>query len=247
MSSITTKVDTILKSEPVDTSLVKPQAIHNVKKGDVINYKWIRKKGNHYLMELLTPIQGRFNWYIYVNHVVPFALEENVVTVAQVEHIMRRRITPVQFKNLNECLRKFNITTPATIRHFLAQIGHESGGLRWMVELASGEAYEGRRDLGNTQPGDGRRFKGVDALQLTGRANYQAFANFMKDPNIMQGWEYVSRNYSFLPSGFWWYKNNMNALVNNGATVRQVTRRVNGGFNGLADREQYYKRALEVI
>lgn len=160
---------------------------------------------------------------------------------------MRRRITPVQFKNLNECLRKFNITTPATIRHFLAQIGHESGGLRWMVELASGEAYEGRRDLGNTQPGDGRRFKGVDALQLTGRANYQAFANFMKDPNIMQGWEYVSRNYSFLPSGFWWYKNNMNALVNSGATVRQVTRRVNGGFNGLADREQYYKRALEVI
>lgn len=87
----------------------------------------------------------------------------------------------------------------------------------------------------------------VDALQLTGRANYQAFANFMKDPNIMQGWEYVSSKYSFLPSGFWWYKNNMNALVNSGASVRQVTRRVNGGLNGLADREQYYKRALEVI
>jgi hypothetical protein len=160
VSSLTTKVDTILKSEPVDTSLIVPQAIHYVKKGDVIHYQWIRKKGNHYLMELLTPIQGRFNWYIYVNHVVPFMLEENVVTVAQVEHIMRRRITPVQFKNLNECLRRFYITTPATIRHFLAQIGHESGGLRWMVELASGEAYEGRRDLGNTQPGDGRRFKG---------------------------------------------------------------------------------------
>jgi putative chitinase len=69
------------------------------------------------------------------------------------------------------------ITTPLRQAHFLAQLGHESGELRYTEELASGDAYEGRRDLGNTVPGDGRRFKGRGLIQLTGRANYQAYGD----------------------------------------------------------------------
>lgn len=79
---------------------------------------------------------------------------------------------------LNKCLEQFDIITPARIRHFLSQTAHESGGGRWKQELASGSDYEGREDLGNTQPGDGPRFKGAGYIQLTGRANYQSFSDY---------------------------------------------------------------------
>lgn len=71
-----------------------------------------------------------------------------------------------------DCLKQCGCTTATRIAMWCAQIGHESGGLRWMEELADGGAYEGRADLGNTQPGDGRRFKGRGALMVTGRHNY---------------------------------------------------------------------------
>lgn len=149
-----------------------------------------------------------------------------------------------EIKELNDCLEKFKIVTPSRIRHFLSQTAHESGGGRWKQELASGSAYEGRRDLGNVQPGDGIRFKGAGYIQLTGRANYQDFANYIKDPKVMQGCSYVAENYPFTSAGFWWLNNNMNALCDKNPSVEQVTLRVNGGYNGLEDRRKYYNRCL---
>lgn len=152
-----------------------------------------------------------------------------------------------EIDEMNACLAQFNINTPSRICHFLSQTAHESGGGRYMKELASGEAYEYRSDLGNTEPGDGPRFKGAGYIQLTGRANYQDFCDYMKDPRIMKGVDYVSVTYPFTSAGFWWHNNRMNELVDGGAGVEDVTRRVNGGYNGLEDRKYYYNRCLQVV
>ena len=172
-----------------------------------------------------------------------------LVTMAQAAAVFTRSPSASQLADLNSCLRRFSINTPARIRHFLAQVGHESGGLRWMLELASGDAYEGRQDLGNTRTGDGRRFRGAGAIQLTGRYNYQRFADYIKDPDVMDGASYVSIRYPFTSAGFWWHLNAINAFVDQGASCRQVSAKVNGRdpANGLADREAYFARAVAAI
>jgi predicted chitinase len=172
-----------------------------------------------------------------------------LVTTTQATAVFTRSPSVSQLADLNSCLQRFSINTPARIRHFLAQVGHESGGLRWMLELASGKAYEGRQDLGNIRGGDGPRYKGAGAIQLTGRYNYQRFSDFIKDPDVMDGAAYVSTRYPFTSAGFWWHLNAINAFVDQGASCRQVSAKVNGRdpANGLDDREAYYARAVAVI
>ena len=172
-----------------------------------------------------------------------------IVTRQQAVSVYGRAITDKQFKDLNDCLHRFEINTLARIQHFLSQTAHESGGLRWMEELANGSAYERRRDLGNISPGDGRKFKGAGVIQLTGRYNYQKFADFIGNPKVMLGHTYVAQEYPFTSAGFWWKNNKMNALCDQGKTCRQISAKVNGRdpANGLPDRERYYKKACQVI
>lgn len=175
---------------------------------------------------------------------------EVLVTKAQLAHIWNcgeNLIQDSEVDEMNSGLSFFKINTPVRIRHFLSQISHESGGGRYKEELASGADYEGRSDLGNTQSGDGKRYKGAGYIQMTGRANYQAFANYIKDPKVMDGVSYVASKYPVTSAGFWWHSNNMNALCDSNPTVDQVTKRVNGGYNGLDDRKKYYARCCEVI
>ena len=251
MKFLTANRNTILKSHLIDSSEGLPQDFRSVliKSGQKVIYNQIIKtKKNHHLLEIKPPIEGRFNWYAFVKHFDD--PNPPVVRKDQVEGVFDRlndKITDFQFQKLDESLKRFDINTVQRVRHFLSQIAHESAGLRYMVEIHDGSNYEGRRDLGNTRPGDGRKFRGVDALQMTGRANYQAFANYIGDQRVMEGWRYVSEKYLFLPSGFWWENNKMNELCDRGATVEQVTRRVNGGTNGLAERKRYYERALRFI
>jgi putative chitinase len=134
------------------------------------------------------------------------------------------------------------ISLPLQQAHFLAQIAHESGELRYTEELASGEAYEGRRDLGNTQPGDGPRFKGRGLIQLTGRANYTNFKNdsgvdVVTNPSQIA----TDPNLAVWISCWFWQKHNLNGLAV-GNDVAPITRVVNGGYRGLAERQRYFDR-----
>lgn len=122
------------------------------------------------------------------------------------------------------------------LAHFLAQLVHESGSFRYMEELASGAAYEGRAVLGNTQPGDGVRYKGRGPIQITGRANYRAFGrkigvDIERHPEI-----------AAVPSiGLhlaleYWRNRDLNRWAD-ADDIETITRKINGGLNGLADRK----------
>jgi len=146
---------------------------------------------------------------------------------------------------LTAALEKYQIQTPLRMAHFFAQIGHESGELRWTSEFASGDSYEGREDLGNTQPGDGRRFKGRGLIQITGRANYVAFgkvvgSDFTSDASAAL---LASDPQLAVEASCWfWKEHGLNELADHD-NIEAVTRRVNGGLNGLAQRTALLARS----
>lgn len=158
------------------------------------------------------------------------------------------RITDTMLADLNSCLTKFEINTPARIRHFISQCAHESACGYYMVEEASGSAYEYRSDLGNVNDGDGVLYKGGGYIQTTGRTNYQNFADYIGDQQVMTGGaKYLGANYPWSSAGYWWYRNSMNALCDSGADCTAVTKRVNGGTNGLSERQRYYDLCCNIF
>lgn len=155
------------------------------------------------------------------------------------------KVTNELIEDLNRTLVEFNITTSERIRHFLSQATKECDRGDGITEYASGRDYEFRSDLGNKYEGDGPKYKGAGAIHLTGRANYRKFADFTGDPRVMEGNYYVAANYPWRSAGFFWETNGLNELVDRGASVAQVTQIVNGGDNGLADRQLFYDRAVQ--
>src|SRR3989338_8416626 len=148
--------------------------------------------------------------------------------------------------HLNEAMRAANIDTPARQAAFLAQLGHESGNLKWFREFASGKAYEGRKDLGNTQVGDGVRFKGRGPIQITGRANYRAAGKALgvdleKNPLLAEKPEVA-----FKTAAWFWNSRKLNQYADKKSqdAFDTITKRINGGYNGKADRDQKYRAAL---
>lgn len=118
----------------------------------------------------------------------------------------------------------------------MAQLAHESGNFRYMEEIASGRAYEGRKDLGNTEKGDGTRYKGRGPIQLTGRANYRKYGlalgiDFENNPEIV-----ALPSIGMLVACKYWDDNGLNELADKD-DINLITRRINGGFNGLDDRK----------
>lgn len=141
---------------------------------------------------------------------------------------------------------KYEINTPVRQAAFLAQLAHESGSLKYVRELASGEAYEGRKDLGNNQAGDGVRFKGRGLIQITGRSNYEALSvalnfDFIKEPEKLE-----LPGAAALSAGWFWNKNKLNIIADSG-DFKKLTKRINGGFNGLKDRAEHWYRCQKAL
>tara|TARA_R110001606_G_scaffold101096_1_gene222065 strand:+ start:2366 stop:3220 length:855 start_codon:yes stop_codon:yes gene_type:complete len=161
-------------------------------------------------------------------------------------HSKQARIVEAISGKMQETLEKYEIDTPLRVAHFLAQIAHESAGFRTTEEFASGTAYEGRTDLGNTQPGDGRRYKGRGLLQLTGRANYRALGpkiglDLEANPELAA--EPVT---SLVIACEYWKSRNINRHCDRDDLIR-VTKAVNGGLNGLDDRRRYLGKAKTAL
>lgn len=132
------------------------------------------------------------------------------------------------------------------LRYFVAQVAHESAGLAYTKELASGKAYEGRRDLGNVKAGDGVRFKGRGYIQITGRANYTALG---KDLGIdcVNHPEMLEQPHWALMSALWFWKTKHLNKYADKDDFTGLTRAINGGTNGMADRLAWLKKANHTI
>lgn len=125
--------------------------------------------------------------------------------------------------------------------HFIAQLAHESGNFRYMEEIASGTAYEGRKDLGNVINGDGNRFKGRGPIQLTGRANYRKYGqvlgfDFESHPEIV-----AYPSVGFLVACKYWSDHGLNELADRD-DILSITKKINGGTNGLTDRKAHLEK-----
>lgn len=151
---------------------------------------------------------------------------------------------------LNAAMGKYGIVTKLRIAAFIAQVGHESGQLRYVREIwgptAQQAGYEGRVDLGNTVPGDGFKYRGRGLIQITGRANNAACGealglDLINKPELLEQPQYAA-----MSAAWFWSTRGLNTLADQGEFVK-ITRRINGGLNGLADRQALYEKALKVL
>ena len=167
-----------------------------------------------------------------------------MITGAQLQSIMpfaKARI-PSFIAPLNGAMHEFHINSPLRQAAFIAQIAHESGELRYVEEIASGIAYEHRKDLGNTQPGDGMKFKGRGLIQITGRNNYHECGkalgvDLITNPELLETNDMACRS-----AAWFWASHGLNDLADKGDFER-ITKRINGGLNGYQERLAYHARA----
>jgi putative chitinase len=147
-------------------------------------------------------------------------------------------------------MHEFEINTPVRQAAFLAQVGHESGGLHWMVELwdptPAQRRYETRYDLGNTAPGDGYKYRGRGLIQLTGRGNYKRAGDalgvdLVEHPELLGEPGLACRS-----AGWFWRSHGCNELADAGK-FEAITKVINGGLNGYPERLGLWERAKEVL
>lgn len=157
---------------------------------------------------------------------------------------------------LNAAMGKYAIITRLRMAAFIAQIGHESGQLRYVRELG-GEAYLAKYDtgslakrLGNTPEadGDGQKYRGRGLIQITGHYNYEACSEALfGDSRLLNTPELLEQPvYAAMSAGWFWQGRGLNSLADKGDFLG-ITKRINGGTRGQVDREVLYKRALKVL
>lgn len=157
--------------------------------------------------------------------------------------------------HLASACKAYQINTPDRLAAFLAEVGHESGSLRYVREIASGQAYEGRASLGNTQPGDGPRYRGRGLIQVTGRRNYRAAAQRMSHlgaPDFEQEPEALEQpQWAAMSAADYWHNAGLNALADAGE-LDDIGSLINTGRrgrvpNGAADRQRRHRMAAMAL
>lgn len=147
------------------------------------------------------------------------------------------------------CL-EFGIDTPQRVAAFLAQVGHESGGFRYTREIwgptDAQKRYEGRADLGNVKPGDGSKYRGRGLIQITGRYGYQKASkalgvDLISHPELLEAKPLAARS-----AAWWWFAHGCNEIADTGDIVA-LSKRINGGTNGLEDRLRRYQIACDAL
>jgi predicted chitinase len=167
----------------------------------------------------------------------------------------KRRDEVVSF--LQAAMTEFAVDQPARAAAFLAQLAHESGQLRFMEEIWGPTEAQRRYEppgalaekLGNTEPGDGKRFKGRGPIQITGRANYRRFGGLLGIDLESDPGRAALPDLGFRIAGLFWNRNGLNQLADraDSAAFRLITKRINGGLNGQKDREHFYAVACAVL
>lgn len=155
---------------------------------------------------------------------------------------------------LNAAMAQHGIDSMLRTAAFIAQLAHESGEFRWMEEIwgptAAQQRYEPPNDLakrlGNNEPGDGKRYKGRGPIQITGRFNYRRYGELLGIDLVGQPEQAATPAVAFAVAALFWQSNRLNDLADSGDFVT-LTRRINGGTNGLADRQKYHERAKDVL
>ncbi|WP_433739810.1 glycoside hydrolase family 19 protein [Pseudomonas putida] len=151
---------------------------------------------------------------------------------------------------LNTAMQRYQIVGSKRVSAFIAQIGHESGQLRYVREIwgptPAQRGYEGRKDLGNTIAGDGFKYRGRGLIQITGRANYAACGEALGLDLVNQPELLEQPQYACLSAAWFWATKGLNSLADAG-DFEKITRRINGGLNGQADRLKILEKATEVL
>ncbi|ANI54426.1 glycoside hydrolase family 19 protein [Pseudomonas sp. DR 5-09] len=174
------------------------------------------------------------------------------ITEQQLQSIMpnARRQAGVFVSALSTAMQHYQIVGPKRAAAFIAQIGHESGQLHYVREIwgptAAQRGYEGREDLGNALPGDGRKYCGRGLIQITGRANYAKCGealglDLISHPELLELPQHAA-----MSAAWFWKQKGLNDLADR-EEFNTITRRINGGLNGLAERLALWKKAREVL
>lgn len=239
---------TFCKSKPIQSSSLSDSEKIFYRAYAVIYCQEIKEGGhNHWAVRMLS---SKGWWFFYKPHV-----EVDWGKLITYKHFCdclpyaRNTDLDLYFKPFNRTLNEFKINSLPRISAFIAQLAHESGSLRYKEELASGAAYEGRKDLGNIYRGDGRRYKGRGLIQLTGRHNYnwaskQLGVDLVNHPKLATNPELSCRI-----AGLYWQSRNLNkyADYHTERGFRIITRRINGGYNGWHDRLRHWKKAKKAL
>ena len=157
------------------------------------------------------------------------------------------------FNALTPALIEFEIIAPLRVAAFLAQIAHESGQLKYWEEIwgptPAQKGYEGRADLGNTEPGDGYKYRGRGPIQITGRDNYKHYGALLNLHLIEKPDLAALPENGFRIAACYWKTHGLNELADGKVVVdfRMITRRINGGYSHLFERLEFWEKAKKTF